>query len=68
MSLTSAYFFMKETDDGTRICHNCNGGVSFMATDDIAERTKYLITLAIEEGKRQKAKEIREALYAGAMK
>ena len=60
MSLYTPYFFFK--DDTNRICHNCDGGVNFMATDDLDDRTKNLVLWAIEEGKRQKATEITRAL------
>ena len=66
MSLHTPYFFLKATETGTRICHNYDGGIDRMATEDISERTKRLIELAIEEGKRQKAKEIADALFLGS--
>ena len=59
MSLHTPYFFIK---DSSTVCHNCDGGVSFMSTDSIDERTLHLINLAIEEGKRIKAAEITKAL------
>lgn len=63
MSIHHPYFFIKPTVEGSRICHNCDGGIGFMATEDISEETKRLVELAIEEGKRQKAKEIADALF-----
>ena len=62
MSLRTPYFFIKETEQGKRVCHNCDGGVAFMATEDINSDVAYLITLAIEHGKREKAEEIKKAL------
>jgi len=58
MSLHKPYFFIKEK----LVCHNCDGATPFMATDSIDTRTERLLTLAIEEGKRQKAEEIKKAL------
>lgn len=62
MSLHTPYFFLKETETGMRVCHNCDGAIKFMVTDNIDEKTSHLITMAIEQGKRLKAHEIASAL------
>lgn len=59
MALHAPYFFIKDKDtEGYMVCHNCDGRVAFMATDDLDEKTYQLIELALEEGKRRKAEEI----------
>lgn len=63
MPLHSPYFFIKQKDEGGYIiCYNRNRSYPSIETQDINEKEYDLITLAIEEGKRQKAKEITQAL------
>lgn len=64
MSLHNPYFFIKtEDNEHFHVFHNCNGALSFQATDVVdKKKTKYLVDMAIEEGKRQKAQEICKAL------
>jgi len=63
MPLNKPYFFLKETDGGTRAYYNCNGGLNFMASSDILdENTKRLIEFAIEEGKRRRSQELTKLL------
>lgn len=63
MSLHPPYFFIKEgTDTPFQVCHNCNGGVDFMVTSNLDEKTKYLVEMAIAEGERRRAKKLRDLL------
>lgn len=62
MSLHSPYFFIKESEGKNTLCHNCNGGIGFMATEDLDDKTVRFIEMGIEEGKRRKAREIAECL------
>lgn len=55
------FYTRKETTD-THVFHNCDGGINFISSDVVDDKTAYLINLAIEEGKRQKAAEIRDVL------
>ena len=62
MSLYTPFFRVTKTDTGAKIVHNCDGGLNFAANDNVDEDTYRLILRAIEEGKRQKADEIKKAL------
>jgi len=63
MSLHNPYFFIKtEDNEHFHVFHNCNGALNFKAIEVVDEKTKRLIDMAIEEGKRQKAQEICKAL------
>ena len=65
MSLFNPYFFIKtEDNEHFHVYHNCDGTLNFRAEAVIDPKTKRLIDMAIEEGKRQKAAEIRKALGA----
>jgi len=62
MSLHKPYFAVVDTRGKHQVQHNCDGGINFMARDDLTEQEYRLILLALEEGKRMKAREITEAL------
>lgn len=68
MSLYPPYFIIQTDEGKTRVRHNCNGGVQFNCWEELTDETVRLIEMAIEEGKRQKAKEIADALGLGSKK
>jgi len=65
LSLHKPFFFIKESleKDCYILYHNCDGNIDFVSNEELDEHTHQLITLAIEEGKRRKAEEIKTALY-----
>lgn len=63
MSLHKPYFFIRtEDNEHFHVFHNCDGALDFRASDIVDESTKRLLEMAIEEGKRQKAEELRRVL------
>ena len=63
MSLHTPYFFIKAyTPEESTVCHNCDGSINFMATDQISDKTKRLIEMAFAEGERRMAKKLRDLL------
>lgn len=64
MPLHAPKFFIRSLGNGqVELCHNLNGALDFCASAEVDERIVGLLELAIEEGKRQKAEEIRKALH-----
>lgn len=64
MSLYNPYFQIQPRSDtsGSIIVHNCDGGVGFRCQEEVSEPVARLLELAIEEGKRRKAEEIKQCL------
>jgi hypothetical protein len=62
--MTRPWFRITPTEDKTifLVEHNCNGIVSFRATDNVDENTARLIELAILEGQRRRSREINQLL------
>ena len=62
--MTHPWFRITQTEDKTifLVEHNCNGSVSFRATDNVDEKTARLIELAILEGQRRRSREINNLL------
>lgn len=56
---------MRATRRGFRVLHNCNGSLNFCAERTVDEETARLIEYAIEEGKRQRSREIAALLSGG---
>lgn len=61
MSLHKPVFYTRK-ETHTHVFHNCNGSLDFISSEMVTDREAYLIGLAIEEGKRQKALELAQAL------
>ena len=65
MSQYKPYLVCELRDGEYRVRHNCDGELNFCAEDKVTGETARLIQLAIEEGKRQRSKEISELLAWG---
>ena len=55
-------FTCAKFEDGFRVSHNCNGALGFCTNDRVDEATARLIELAIDEGKRERSREINAML------
>ncbi len=63
MAQYKPYLYVKQEEDGLTLYHNKEGRYAFYFSDKITDREAHLIEMAIEEGKRRKAIEIRDALF-----
>jgi hypothetical protein len=56
------YLYITDTSGNRTLYHNYDGNLNFSASRELDEDTHRFILYAIEEGKRRKAREIREVL------
>lgn len=63
MPLHTPYFVIEPRANGEyQIRHNCDGGLSFAATEMVDEKTFHLLAMAIAEGKRRRSAEFNKLL------